>query len=65
MESAFEFARSNECSALELETRVELVENHATFAKFGFVKIGESAHEGFDAPTSIRMRANLLPTELQ
>jgi GNAT superfamily N-acetyltransferase len=41
---------------LELQTRVELTENHATFARMGFVKTGETAHEGFDRPTSITMR---------
>jgi len=42
---------------LELQTRVELIENHATFARMGFVKTGETAHDGFDRPTSITMRA--------
>jgi ribosomal protein S18 acetylase RimI-like enzyme len=41
---------------VELQTRVELVENHATFARLGFVKTGETAHEGYDRPTSITMR---------
>jgi GNAT superfamily N-acetyltransferase len=41
---------------LELQTRVELSENHATFARMGFVKTGETAHDGFDRPTSITMR---------
>ena len=38
---------------LELETRVELTENHATFRILGFVETGRNAHEGFDRPTSI------------
>ena len=42
---------------LELQTRIELVENHATSARLGFVKTGEAAHAGFDRPTSITMRA--------
>jgi GNAT superfamily N-acetyltransferase len=42
---------------LELQTRIELTENHATFARMGFVKTGETAHAGFDRPTSITMRA--------
>lgn len=41
---------------LELQTRVELVENHAAFARMGFVRTGESAHPGFDRPTSITLR---------
>ena len=43
----------------ELETRVELIENHLTFASLGFVKVGESAHAGYDRPTSITMRKKL------
>jgi len=35
---------------------VELVENHAAFAKMGFVRTGESAHPGYDRPTSITLR---------
>jgi N-acetylglutamate synthase-like GNAT family acetyltransferase len=44
---------------LELQTRVELVENHAAFAKLGFVKVAEGAHSGFDHPTEITMRKEL------
>jgi GNAT superfamily N-acetyltransferase len=41
---------------LELETRIELTENHATFASLGYVRTGEHAHEGYDRPTSVTMR---------
>ncbi|MBF9029925.1 GNAT family N-acetyltransferase [Rhodobacterales bacterium HKCCE3408] len=41
---------------LELQTRVELTQNHATFARLGFVKTAETAHDGYDRPTSITMR---------
>jgi GNAT superfamily N-acetyltransferase len=41
---------------VELATRTELVDNHATFARLGFAKVAESAHPGFDRPTSITMR---------
>lgn len=44
---------------LELETRIELIDNHAAFAKMGFVKIAETAHPGYDRPTSIKMRRAL------
>nr|WP_245706571.1 GNAT family N-acetyltransferase [Ruegeria marina] len=44
---------------LELETRVELVENHAAFARMGFVKTGEKAHSGYDRSTSITMQKRL------
>ncbi|TMV12730.1 GNAT family N-acetyltransferase [Arenibacterium halophilum] len=40
---------------LRLQTRIELVENHATFARLGFVETGRTAHKGYDTPTSITM----------
>ena len=43
-------------AAVELETRVELLENHAAFRALGFVEVGRSAHPGFAQPTSIRFR---------
>ncbi|WP_428925474.1 GNAT family N-acetyltransferase [Marinibacterium sp. SX1] len=46
---------------LELQTRVELVENHATFARLGFVETGRTAHAGYDRPTSITMSKALGP----
>ncbi|WP_137929430.1 GNAT family N-acetyltransferase [Mesorhizobium comanense] len=45
--------------ALELETRIELVTNHATFARLGFQETGRTAHEGYDKPTSITMRKSI------
>ena len=44
-------------ASLELQTRIELIENHAAFARMGFVRTGETAHPGYDRPTSITMRA--------
>ena len=41
---------------LELQARVELTENHDTFAKLGFVKVGRTMHPGYTRPTSITMR---------
>jgi len=41
---------------LELQTRIELTENHETFARLGFEKTGETAHAGYGRPTSITMR---------
>jgi ribosomal protein S18 acetylase RimI-like enzyme len=46
--------------ALELETRVELTENHAIFRAMGFAETGRSAHAGFDRPTSITFRRGLV-----
>lgn len=41
---------------LELQTRMELTENHAAFAALGFKKVAETAHPGYSRPTSITMR---------
>nr|WP_166418377.1 GNAT family N-acetyltransferase [Cochlodiniinecator piscidefendens] len=41
---------------LELETRVELSENHAVFEKMDFHKTDKTAHDGYTRPTSITMR---------
>ncbi len=41
--------------ALTLQTRIELEENHRAFARMGFVWTGETAHPGFDRPTSVTM----------
>ena len=46
-------ARELGFAMLELETRVELVENHAFFMRLGFVEVARSAHPGFDRPTSV------------
>lgn len=56
---AEDIARQHGKSALELQTRVELIENHATFTALGFVKTGEQAHPGYHRPTSITMRKTL------
>jgi GNAT superfamily N-acetyltransferase len=50
-------ARALGLKALELQTRIELTENHTAFARMGFVKVGETAHPGYERPTSITMRA--------
>lgn len=49
-------SRARGLAWLELETRIELTENHAAFARMGFTKTGETAHAGYDRPTSITMR---------
>lgn len=41
---------------VELQTRVELTENHAAFAAMGFDRIAETAHPGYDRPTSLTFR---------
>jgi ribosomal protein S18 acetylase RimI-like enzyme len=49
-------ARALRLPALELQTRVELTENHATFRALGFTETGRTAHSGFDRSTSITFR---------
>ena len=52
-------ARAKGLAALELQTRVELVENHAAFRALGFEKTGETRHTGFERTTSITMQKDL------
>ncbi|HXV30745.1 MAG TPA: GNAT family N-acetyltransferase [Sinorhizobium sp.] len=54
--AAEETARSLSLPALRLQARIELTENHMTFAAWGFVETGRSAHPGFTRPTSIEMQ---------
>ena len=54
-------ARARTLPRLELQTRIELTENHAAFARLGFTKTAESAHPGYDRPTSITMSRALTP----
>ncbi len=49
-------ARALALQHLELQTRVELVENHRIFGRLGFIETGRSAHAGFDQATSITFR---------
>lgn len=49
-------ARALGLPALELQTRVELVENQAAFRALGFTETGRTAHPGYDHPTSITFR---------
>ena len=48
---------------VELETRVELAENHAAFERMGFVKTGEGMHAGYLRPTYIVMRRSFVKTD--
>jgi ribosomal protein S18 acetylase RimI-like enzyme len=62
MAAAETYARDAGCQHLELDTRIELTENHATFAALGFTKIAERAHDGYERPTFITMRKMLRRT---
>jgi GNAT superfamily N-acetyltransferase len=46
---------------LELGTRVELAENHATFARLGFAEVARMAHPGYERPTSVTMERPVPP----
>jgi N-acetylglutamate synthase-like GNAT family acetyltransferase len=54
--AADEIARQHGKPFLELQTRVELIENHLTFGALGFVRVAETAHPGYSRATSITMR---------
>ena len=49
-------ARALGLPSVSLQTRVELTENHATFAALGFEMTGTSSHPGFDRPTTVNFR---------
>ena len=53
---AEETARNQGFSYLELQTRIELTENHVAFARYGFRKTAEGRHPGFERTTEITMR---------
>lgn len=53
---AMQRARDLGLPALELNTRVELAENHAVFQRMGFEVVGEESHTGFTRATSLRLR---------
>ena len=49
-----QLTRQCKLPGVELETRVELTENHRLFEYLGFVKVAENSHEGYYQPTSYR-----------
>jgi len=52
-------ARALGLPQLELQSRIEMTEIHAIYTRLGFVRAGETAHPGYDRPTSITMRKEL------
>lgn len=54
-------ARALGLGLLELESRVELTENHRAFIAMGFEKSGETAHPGYDRTTGYTFRRELPP----
>ena len=61
VDEAEAMARALGRPVLELGTRVELVENHATFAALGFREVARTAHPGYDRPTSVAMERAVTP----
>lgn len=61
MQAAEALAQRFDKPFLELETRIELIENHRSFGALGFVKVAEKAHPGYSRPTSITMRRPVPP----
>ncbi len=61
MMQAEDLARAKGLTHLELQTRIELTENHQAFAALGFEKTSETAHPGYGRMTSITMRKSVPP----
>lgn len=59
VDAAEAHARAIGKPAMELQTRIELLGNHAAFARLGFRETLRTAHPGFDRATSITMRKQL------
>jgi len=56
IEAAGTRARGLGLRELELQTRVELTENHAVFVALGFRETGRTCHPGYARPTSVTFR---------
>lgn len=55
LDAAEEEARALKLSALRLDTRIELTENHRRFESYGFHKSADRSHPGYDRVTFIEM----------
>lgn len=53
IDTAADRARARGLPVLELHTRIELVENHATFRALGFAEVGRTSHPGYTHPTTL------------
>ncbi len=56
IEHAEHRARALGLSELELETRIELTENHRVFSRLGFTIVSTGSLEGYDKPTDFLLR---------
>ena len=53
-------AQPGNAQYIELETRIELTENHAYFQRQGFAITGETRHPGYTRTTGLTMRKPLI-----
>ena len=53
IQAAEALATAENLPRLRLQSRVELIENHAAFARWGFTQTATFTHPGFDRPTSL------------
>lgn len=60
VEQAGKRAQALGLHALELQSRIELIENHTAFRKMGFEVTKYTAHEGFIMPTSVTMSKSII-----
>lgn len=56
VETAVSRAQHHGYAVLELEVRIELVENQQAFSRLGFEQVGTSSHAGYNRPTSVTMQ---------
>ncbi len=56
MQAAERHAMTAGKTAIELQTRIELIENHRMFERLGFREIARTAHPGYKRHTSLTMR---------
>ncbi|WP_424944507.1 GNAT family N-acetyltransferase [Aliiroseovarius crassostreae] len=60
LDHAAKRARAQGKSCLRLQTRIELVENHAAFRALGFNQVGTTRHPGHDRTTSLIFEKTLI-----
>ena len=65
VEKAESRARALGLGVLELQSRIELVENHAAFQAMGFAVVGATRHPGYDRDTSLTFRRPVSPLHLE
>ena len=53
------FAKDLNKNCLELQVRIELVQNEKVFTKLGFVKVSDDCHPGYNRVTEITMQKPL------